>query len=69
MNQDKIVCTVLDDGTVRAEVSGAVSSVNHAGADKMLKMLKSLMGGEHVVEKQKQEHSQHVHGQKITHRH
>jgi hypothetical protein len=64
MNNDELIVTILDDGTVRAESPGAISPANHGSAEAVLSMIAQSLGGETKVERT-QKHHQHTH----THEH
>lgn len=48
---DEMLTTVLEDGSWRNDVQGAVSSVNHGSADKFLAEAQRDLGGTTTIEK------------------
>lgn len=56
---DRIELEILEDGTVSYQTS-AISGINHASADDLLKELEEAIGGE-VVRKKLPHSHQHVH--------
>ncbi|GAG25665.1 unnamed protein product [marine sediment metagenome] len=42
---DKIIVTILEDGRIKTETKGTISSVNHQSADEFMAGVKELAGG------------------------
>jgi len=63
---DNIEFEVLEDGTITTRIGGAVSDANHLSADKLLRQIETLAGGEVSREKIAKGHS-HIHQGNHTH--
>jgi|DEB0MinimDraft_10_1074344.scaffolds.fasta_scaffold282337_2 hypothetical protein len=48
---DNIEFEILEDGTITTRIGGAVSDSNHLSADKLLRQIETLAGGETSREK------------------
>lgn len=48
---DNIELEILEDGTITTRIGGAVSDANHLSADKFLRQVETLAGGETSREK------------------
>lgn len=55
---DQLNIEILDDGTVVVS-SDQISAGNHRGAEELLKVLETLMGGESIRTKRKVQQTQH----------
>jgi hypothetical protein len=60
MNEDKLVITILEDGTVKVETD-KIGSANHLSADAFLKLLATLTGGSTKAESKQNHGHTHVH--------
>lgn len=66
---DQMEVEVLDNGTFRCEVKGAISSVNHGNADTFLKEVQRFLGGVANVLKSGKAHHHHHHAHEHGHTH
>ncbi|MGA0383399.1 MAG: hypothetical protein ACO3L1_00185 [Flavobacteriaceae bacterium] len=65
---DTIEVEILEDGTITTRVGGSVSDANHLSADKFLRQVETLAGGEVSREKIAKGHS-HVNQSVKPHNH
>ncbi len=67
MASDKMMITILDDGTIKIETDG-ISGANHMNAENFLRDIGQLAGG--VVERKQKKGFVHTHSHgSITHTH
>ena len=64
--QDDIQFEILDDGTIKV-TTDKVSDANHVSADKLLRMVAELAGGEVKRTKRAHGHGHHHQGQSHSH--
>ena len=69
MKEDILNVEILEDGTVKIESPGSISSANHSSADAAFRFIAAMMGGVTTKEKMKEAHSDvHTHTHE-THKH
>jgi hypothetical protein len=68
MNTDDIQIEVLEDGRIKI-TTGAIGAVNHTTADRLLKDIIALAGGEVQTTKNEKGHHHHHHHGDHTHSH
>jgi len=66
---DVMEVSVLENGMFRAEVKGAVSSLNHGSADSLLTNIQRALGGIVRTIKSGHAHHHHTHDHKMGHTH
>lgn len=64
---DNIEFEILEDATITTRIGGAISDANHSGADKFLRHIETLAGGEVSREKIAKGHS-HIQQSNHTHK-
>lgn len=66
LNMDNIEIEILEDGRIKVK-TGALAGVNHTTADRLLRDMIKMAGGDVVTEKSEHSHTHH-HGTH-THKH
>jgi len=66
---DTMEVSILDNGMMRCEVKGAISSVNHGNADSFLVQIQRALGGIVKIAKSGHAHHHHAHTHGHEHKH
>lgn len=67
-NMDNIEIEILEDGRIKVK-TGSLAGVNHTTADRLLRDMIALAGGDVVTEKSEHEHHHHHHHGTHSHKH